>query len=151
MINELDVSIGITKAKIPYNNEEEKLLIEKITKELNIEYNKIIAECNRIDEKILLFYLLFKTQAKFFQFKNIDDYFHGIFISLHTFLNEKNKNSQNEILVVLNIYKKIELNRKNINIPDNNFSGFDEQVIKDFILNLQNDVKSLEEGVDLIK
>ncbi|MDR2760678.1 MAG: hypothetical protein LBB09_02415 [Rickettsiales bacterium] len=118
-MNEVKVSLGRTKADVPYVDKNHLSVIEKTVKQLNIEYNSINLRLRGVQETILLFFLLFKTQSHIIRImggvdlKNQDEFFLKALGDLGEFIhdNEKNREKINEILVAVNIYKKIDLNR----------------------------------------
>ena len=63
-MKQVELSIGTNTAFVDYNDENEKENLISASKELNKEYNKLVINLGRIDETILLVFLLIKTELK---------------------------------------------------------------------------------------
>jgi hypothetical protein len=144
---EINLSIGTVKTIIKYKNEDEKNVFMQVTKELNMEYNKVIMMLGNIDENILLFYLLLKTEIKLHNVKqnDIEDLLFSILRSIGSFIQSKNNEKIKENLAVINIIKKVELGKKVENSTENN----DENVvlIDKLIEDIKDDIRNIEKKI----
>ncbi|MDR2778406.1 MAG: hypothetical protein LBB13_02795 [Rickettsiales bacterium] len=112
-MQKIELSIGTNRALVEYQNESEKELLQKTAKELNIEYNKLTINFGRIDENILLFFLLMKIEIKLqkVSYFNVDEAMLGIFRSISRYVQERNGEKIKEALMVVSLVRKMELNR----------------------------------------
>ena len=145
-MGEMDVSVSITKAKIQYNSEAEKERLQKAMKDLTRESNNIVVKYGKLDEKILLFFLLVKTQAKLIGNKNnIEELFFAVLDDIYQFISDKNENI-NEVLVLLNIYKQAELNNKK---NKNELEDDNKNVIEDFVNQIKKQIETIKQQIYL--
>lgn len=157
---QIEVSIGNVKAIIPYNNEKEKDIFLTTSKELNIEFNKITMNIGNIDETILLSFLLFKTGTKLYniKYKNFDENILLFMKSISKYIQQSKQNEKmndfekirefnktKELLVIINIIKKIELNKKLKELPQENNENI--ILINNFVEEIKNDIKNLENKI----
>lgn len=145
-MGEMDVSVSITKARIQYNSEAEKERLQKAMKDLTRESNNIVVKYGKLDEKILLFFLLVKTQAKLIGNKNnIEELFFAVLDGIYQFISDKNENI-NEVLVLLNIYKQAELNNKK---NKNELEDDNKNVIEDFVNQIKKQIETIKQQIYL--
>ena len=62
--NKLEVYIGKFKTSMTYSNDNEKEVLEEITSEANKEFNKLLISCGRLDERMLMFFMLLNLQKE---------------------------------------------------------------------------------------
>ncbi|MDR2077367.1 MAG: hypothetical protein LBP39_00165 [Rickettsiales bacterium] len=143
----IELSIGTNRAFIEYHSELEKELFQKTARELNIEYNKLTINCGKIDENILLFFLLMKIEIKLqkISYHNVDDMLPAVFKSIGKYVQEKNGEKIKEALMVIGIIKKMELNKMS------DKSGEDDDrvlaMIKKFSDEIKDGVTAIENNI----
>lgn len=142
------IYFGNKYININYNTEEEKNLIEQFAKKFNMEFNNLLLECGRANSRILLFFLLLKTQVEIIEYQTGRVDLNLAIKKISKFICEKNNKetlSQVEIdkdaieaqLAVGNLIKDIELNEiKNTTI--NKPQLFTEEDIQNIINNIFN-------------
>ncbi|MDR0572078.1 MAG: hypothetical protein LBG48_04475 [Rickettsiales bacterium] len=154
-MNEVKVILGRTEAEVPYTSEKQKTLIEKIVLELNIEFNTLRSSLRGVDETILLFFLLFKTQNNIFQkngiwncMSDINEYFMKIFHEISPFIcdDEKDGEKVNKMLVAVNIYKRMDLT----NEIKNKTPANGKQTLEEFIFKIKEQIKLTEDKISLL-
>ncbi|MDR1498675.1 MAG: hypothetical protein LBS34_00100 [Rickettsiales bacterium] len=141
----LEASVGPIKTEFDCRDEAEMNECSQAANELNIEYNKTILHLGNVDEIVILSFILFKTGIKLHKIKysNVDE---GLFLFLKSvggFLNSKSPEQIKKILVLINIVKKVELNKKLKN-PDNE----DDSVLIDrFVDDIRKKIESIENNI----
>ncbi|MDR0571374.1 MAG: hypothetical protein LBG48_00820 [Rickettsiales bacterium] len=153
----MKITVGRIEAEVPYTNEKQKILIEKISEELNVEFNTLRAKIKGVDEIILLFFLLFKTQSNILKktdgidcTSDTDEYLMKIFYETAPFVcsPQENKEQIGKFLVAVNIYKKIELN----NNPDSR-SGKKRSymtTIEEFTQKIKEQIKLTQDKISIL-
>jgi hypothetical protein len=146
----ISLSIGTVKTSIEYKNEEEKNVFLQVARELNLEYNKVVMMLGNIDENILLFYMLLITEFKLRNIKqnNIDELLLFTLKSISNFIQNKNNANDAKVkenLAVINIIKRVELNKKSENVSKKD----DESIVmvEEFIENIKNDIRGAEKEI----
>lgn len=144
---QLEISIGTNKSFISYNSETEKESFILVSRELNKEYNKLLIDCGKIDETILLFFLLIKTEIKLrkIDYKKSDDLLLLVLRSISKYIQDKDTAKTKESLVVINMIRKIELEKKiksNILEEDQNIT-----LIKNFIQDIRSNIEAIENNI----
>lgn len=144
---QLEISIGTNKSFINYNSEAEKESFVLVSRELNKEYNRLLIDCGKIDETILLFFLLIKTEIKLrkIDYKKSDDLLFLILRSISKYIQDKDIAKTKESLVVINMIRRIELEKKfNINIQeeDQNIT-----LLKNFIQDIRSNIEAIENNI----
>lgn len=144
---QLEISIGTNKSFISYNSEIEKESFVLVSRELNKEYNKLLIDCGKIDETILLFFLLIKTEIKLrkIDYKKSDDLLLLVLRSISKYIQDKDTAKTKESLVVINMIRKIELEKKiksNILEEDQNIT-----LIKNFIQDIRSNIEAIENNI----
>lgn len=144
---QLEISIGTNKSFISYNSETEKESFVSVSRELNKEYNKLLIDCGKIDETILLFFLLIKTEIKLrkIDYKKSDDLLLLVLRSISKYIQDKDTIKTKESLVVINMIRKIELEKKinsNIQEEDQNIT-----LIKNFIQDIRSNIEAIENNI----
>lgn len=134
--NQAELYIGRVKAVMQCVDENEKKLIEEITAEANKEFNKLLISFGRLDERMLLFFMLLNLQIQITNVigKKVD--FIEIFSNVLNFV-KPSTNIERQLLFGI-IYKKNELRKiiksgkksenSEINIMEN-FNKFVEATI----------------------
>ena len=142
-MQKIELSIGTNTAFVNYNDEKEKENLILVSKELNKEYNKLVINIGRVDETILLIFLLIKTESKInkINYKNSDEVFDNVLKSIGKWINSENKKIK-EFLVLINIIRKIDLERKTL--LDSN----DEDAVIKYLNNFTQDIKAKIETIE---
>ena len=142
-MQKIELSIGTNTAFVNYNDEKEKENLILASKELNKEYNKLVINIGRVDETILLIFLLIKTESKInkINYKNSDEVFDNVLKSIGKWINSENEKIK-EFLVLINIIRKIELERKTL--LDSN----DEDLVIKYLNNFTQDIKAKIETIE---
>ncbi len=142
-MQKIELSIGTNTAFVNYNDEKEKENLILVSKELNKEYNKLVINIGRVDETILLIFLLIKTESKInkINYKNSDEVFDNVLKSIGKWINSENEKIK-EFLVLINIIRKIELERKTL--LDSN----DEDLVIKYLNNFTQDIKAKIETIE---
>lgn len=111
MANKIDVYIGKFKTSIKYSSENEKKALEEISQEINKDFNKLLISFGRIDEKMLMFFMLLNLQKNIFEKTNSNkkDDLLAIFKEVSIFVNQGTVIENNLILGL--IFKKNELKK----------------------------------------
>jgi hypothetical protein len=148
----VELSIGTVKASIAYSTDLEKELILKTAGELNTEYNRLIISCGNVEESILLFFLLMKTEIKLqrIDHRNVDNAFFSVLKLLGSYVHEKNSTRIRESLVAIGIIKRIELNRKdNTSYTDKDEYSREElfSAIEKFGEEIKGNIKTIENNI----
>lgn len=104
MTDKTTVYIGKCKIDLNYSSESEKELLETFSRELNTDLNNLLLDFGRLNDSILLFFLLFRTQKEIFDLSGDEYNFETILKEVSCFLNEKS-NLDNQ-LILGNIVKK---------------------------------------------
>ncbi|MDR1494985.1 MAG: hypothetical protein LBI29_03045 [Rickettsiales bacterium] len=149
----VELSIGTIKASLGYNSESERELILKTARELNIEYNKLIISCGNVDENILLFFLLIKTEIKLQKIdsRNVDEALFNVLKSIGGYIHEKNSTKIKESLVAISIIKKIELNnRYNVDESGKNHENEALLLVNSFIEEIKGNIRTIENNILLL-
>lgn len=137
MPQKINICIGSIKTELNYSNDSEKEILDNCSKELNTEFNNLLLEFGRINDIILLFFLLFKTQQSIFEISNEDYDFFSILKEISCFLNEKG-NIENQLIigniVKRNVFKKL----KNTGITNKKNNKIEEQTILNILDNFIN-------------
>jgi hypothetical protein len=155
MNGDIKVIIGKVEADVPYTDEKNKILIEKIGYELNMEFNRIKSKTKIVNETILLFFLLLKTQSNILQknakFNNedIDEHLTKSLYSISEFIQEDERDAAriNKILVAVNIYKKIELSNRGMATET---GKSDTELIEDFVSDVEKQIKLMGDKILLL-
>ena len=142
-MQKIELSIGTNTAFVNYNDEKEKENLILVSKELNKEYNKLVINIGRVDETILLIFLLIKTESKInkINYKNSDEVFDNVLKSIGKWINSENEKIK-EFLVLINIIRKRDLERKTL--LDSN----DEDIV---IKYLNNFIQILDSYNDILQ
>ena len=142
-MQKIELSIGTNTAFVNYNDEKEKENLILVSKELNKEYNKLVINIGRVDETILLIFLLIKTESKInkINYKNSDEVFDNVLKSIGKWINSENEKIK-VFLVLINIIRKIELERKTL--LDSN----DEDLVIKYLNNFTQDIKAKIETIE---
>ncbi len=142
-MQQIELSIGTNTAFVNYNDENEKENLISASKELNKEYNKLIINLGRIDETVLLVFLLIKTESKLnkINHKNSDEILDNILKSISKWISSDNKKIK-DFLVLKKNKKKIELDNKLI---------LDNQEEDEFIKYLNNFIKDIKGKIETIE
>lgn len=142
-MQKIELSIGTNTAFVNYNDEKEKENLILVSKELNKEYNKLVINIGRVDETILLIFLLIKTESKInkINYKNSDEVFDNVLKSIGKWINSENEKIK-EFLVLINIIRKIDLERKTL--LDSN----DEDAVIKYLNNFTQDIKAKIETIE---
>lgn len=142
-MQKIELSIGTNTAFVNYNDEKEKENLILVSKELNKEYNKLVINIGRVDETILLIFLLIKTESKInkINYKNSDEVFDNVLKSIGKWINSENEKIK-EFLVLINIIRKIDLERKTL--LDSN----DEDIVIKYLNNFIQDIKAKIETIE---
>ena len=142
-MQKIELSIGTNTAFVNYNDEKETENLILVSKELNKEYNKLVINIGRVDETILLIFLLIKTESKInkINYKNSDEVFDNVLKSIGKWINSENEKIK-EFLVLINIIRKIELERKTL--LDSN----DEDLVIKYLNNFTQDMKAKIETIE---
>lgn len=138
MVSRIDIYIGRFKASIKYSSENEKKTLEGISQEINTDFNKLLISFGRVDERMLMFFMLLDLQKKIFEkmgSSDKDDLF-AIFKEVSIFVNQGNAIENNLILGL--IFKKNELKKVTVksNIVSekedfiNNFNVFFKNILE---------------------
>ncbi|MDR2777653.1 MAG: hypothetical protein LBB24_02705 [Rickettsiales bacterium] len=151
----VELSVGTVKASLGYSDDSERELILKTARELNTECNRLIMSCGNVDETILLFFLLMKTEIKLqkINYRNVDDMLFGILKSIGNYVHEKNSTKIKESLVAIGIIRKIELNsvcgdgKDGIDVYDDNELI---TLIKSFAGEVNGSVETIENNIYLL-
>jgi hypothetical protein len=146
-MQKIELSIGTNRAFVEYQSESEKELLQKTARELNTEYNRLIITCGKIDENILLFFLLMKIEIKLQKivYYNVDEILPGIFKHISKYIQERNGEKIKEALMVISIIRKVELNKINSTEEKN-----DDQtitMIKKFSRDIKDNVVAIENNI----
>lgn len=142
-MQKIELSIGTNTAFVNYNDEKEKENLILVSKELNKEYNKLVINIGRVDETILLIFLLIKTESKInkINYKNSDEVFDNVLKSIGKWINSENEKIK-EFLVLINIIRKRDLERKTL--LDSN----DEDIVIKYLNNFIQDIKAKIETIE---
>ncbi|MDR3079150.1 MAG: hypothetical protein LBU15_03870 [Rickettsiales bacterium] len=151
----VELSVGTIKASIGYSNESERELILATARELNVEYNRLIISCGNVDENILLFFLLIKTEIKLQSIDqgNVDVALFSVLKSIGGYLQEKNSTKIKESLVAIGIIRKIELNNKSIGGESASGGGAESEtalLVSNFAEELRGNIKTIENNILLL-
>lgn len=137
MPQKINICIGSIKTELNYSNDSEKEILDNCSRELNTEFNNLLLEFGRINDIILLFFLLFRTQQNIFEISNEDYDFFSILKEISCFLNEKG-NIENQ-LIIGNIVKRNVLKKlKNTGNTNKKINKVEEQTIINIIDNFVN-------------
>ena len=119
------IYFGNKYVNVNYNTEEEKILIEQFAKKFNMDFNNLLLECGRANPRILLFFLLLKTQVEIIEYKTGKIDLNSAIKQISNFIsdvsrkenlfqdnsNEENSESIETNLAIGNLVKYEELNR----------------------------------------
>lgn len=149
MIKEMNIYIGRFRCNMKYSNENEKKVLEEISSEVNKDFNKLLISFGRIDEKMLLFFMLLNLQREIFLISNSEskEDFFETFKCVSMFINQ-GANIENQLIVGL-ICKKNELReimKKNKNLTKNN----NNNLIQDFDNFFNNTIRKIKSITDVI-
>lgn len=147
-MKQIELSIGTNTAFVDYNDESEKEDLISASKELNKEYNKLVISLGRIDETILLVFLLIKTELKLNKIsgKNSDEVLDNILRSISKWVRTDNEKIK-EFLVLINIIRKIKLDSKPI--QDNSEEDEFVEKINSFIMDVRGKIEAIEKNIVL--
>ncbi len=147
-MKQIELSIGTNTAFVDYNDESEKENLISASKELNKEYNKLVISLGRIDETILLVFLLIKTELKLNKIsgKNSDEVLDNILRSISKWVRTDNEKIK-EFLVLINIIRKIKLDSKPI--QDNSEEDEFVEKINSFIMDVRGKIEAIEKNIVL--
>lgn len=147
-MKQIELSIGTNTAFVDYNDESEKENLISASKELNKEYNKLVISLGRIDETILLVFLLIKTELKLNKVsgKNSDEVLDNILRSISKWIRTDNEKIK-EFLVLINIIRKIKLDSKPI--QDNSEEDEFVEKINSFIMDVRGKIEAIEKNIVL--
>jgi hypothetical protein len=153
---EIKVTLGKTEADVPYSDEKHRALIEKIAKELNVEFNIIKSKSKIANENILLFFLLLKTQGNILQktggfniTNDIGEFLQKSLYAIASFVQDdkEDKERMNKILVAVNVYKRIDL--LTVSSFDNE-DGDEKKQLEGFVSNIKKQIKLMEDKILLL-
>lgn len=147
-MKQIELSIGTNTAFVDYNDESEKENLISASKELNKEYNKLVINLGRIDEIILLVFLLIKTELKLSKVsnQNSDDVLDNLLRSISKWVRTDNEKIK-EFLVLINIIKRIKLDAKPI--QDNSEENELIEKINNFITDIRGKIEAIEKNIVL--
>lgn len=145
------IYFGNKYININYDTDKEKELIEQFAKKFNMEYNNLLLQYGRVNSRLVLFFLLLKTQVEITEYQTgrIDlDY---AMKQISNFICDKSGKEtltqvevdQNNIegqLAIGNLLKDDELNKIKTTIK-NKPQTFNEKDIQDFADNIFNLIK----------
>ena len=145
------IYFGNKYININYDTDKEKELIEQFAKKFNIEYNNLLLQYGRVNSRLVLFFLLLKTQVEITEYQTgrIDlDY---AMEQISNFIRDKSGKEtrtqvevdQNDIegqLAIGNLLKDDELNKIKVTVK-NKPQTFNEKDIQDFTDNIFNSIK----------
>ena len=147
-MKQIELSIGTNTAFVDYNDENEKENLISASKELNKEYNKLVINLGRIDETILLVFLLIKTELKLNKVnnRNSDELLDNLLRSISKWIRTDNEKIK-EFLVLINIIKKINLDNK----PTQDDSEENELMerINSFVTDVKGKIEAIEKNIVL--
>lgn len=146
------IYFGNKYININYDIDEEKELIEQFAKKFNKEYNNLLLQYGRVNSRLVLFFLLLKTQVEITEYQTgrIDlDY---AMKQISKFICDKSgKETQTQVevdqndiegqLIIGNLLKDDELNNKIKATIKNKPQTFNEKDIQDFTDNIFNLIK----------
>ena len=146
------IYFGNKYININYDIDEEKELIEQFAKKFNKEYNNLLLQYGRVNSRLVLFFLLLKTQVEITEYQTgrIDlDY---AMKQISKFICDKSgKETQTQVevdqndiegqLIIGNLLKDDELNNKIKVTIKNKPQTFNEKDIQDFTDNIFNLIK----------
>ena len=146
------IYFGNKYININYDIDEEKELIEQFAKKFNKEYNNLLLQYGRVNSRLVLFFLLLKTQVEITEYQTgrIDlDY---AMKQISKFICDKSgKETQTQVevdqndiegqLIIGNLLKDDELNNKIKATTINKPQTFNEKDIQDFTDNIFNLIK----------
>lgn len=146
------IYFGNKYININYDIDEEKELIEQFAKKFNKEYNNLLLQYGRVNSRLVLFFLLLKTQVEITEYQTgrIDlDY---AMKQISKFICDKSgKETQTQVevdqndiegqLIIGNLLKDDELNNKIKATAKNKPQTFNEKDIQDFTDNIFNLIK----------
>lgn len=107
--NKLEVYIGKFKTSMTYSNDNEKEVLEEITSEANKEFNKLLISCGRLDERMLMFFMILNLQKEISTTLGKKEDFLEIFKSVSMFVIQTT-NIESQLILGI-IYKKNELRK----------------------------------------
>ena len=107
--NKLEVYIGKFKTSMTYSNDNEKEVLEEITSEANKEFNKLLISCGRLDERMLMFFMILNLQKEISTTLGKNEDFLEIFKSVSMFVIQTT-NIESQLILGI-IYKKNELRK----------------------------------------
>ena len=107
--NKLEVYIGKFKTSMTYSNDNEKEVLEEITSEANKEFNKLLISCGRLDERMLMFFMILNLQKEISTTLGKKENFLEIFKSVSMFVIQTT-NIESQLILGI-IYKKNELRK----------------------------------------
>lgn len=148
MANKIDVYIGKFKTSIKYSSENEKKALEEISQEINKDFNKLLISFGRIDEKMLMFFMLLNLQKNIFEKTNSNkkDDLLAIFKEVSIFVNQGTVIENNLILGL--IFKKNELKKA---VAKSNVIDEKEEFINSFNIFFENILEKTLSIGDVIK
>ena len=148
MANKIDIYIGKFKTSIKYSSENEKKALEEISQEINKDFNKLLISFGRIDEKMLMFFMLLNLQKNIFEKTNSNkkDDLLAIFKEVSIFVNQGTVIENNLILGL--IFKKNELKKA---VAKSNVIDEKEEFINSFNIFFENILEKTLSIGDVIK
>lgn len=146
------IYFGNKYININYDTDKQKELIEQFAKKFNKEYNNLLLQYGRVNSRLVLFFLLLKTQVEITEYQTgrIDlDY---AMKQISKFICDKSgKETQTQVevdqndiegqLIIGNLLKDDELNNKIKATAKNKPQTFNEKDIQDFTDNIFNLIK----------
>ncbi len=109
MENIAELYIGRFKTSMQCTDENEKKILEEITAEANKEFNKLLISFGRLDEKMLLFFMLLSLQMQIESANGKKENFTKTFSSVLTFI-KPTVNIEKQLIFGI-VYKKNELRK----------------------------------------
>lgn len=146
---QLEISIGINRSFISYNSEEERETFVNVSRELNKEYNKLMMNCGKVDDIILLFFLLIKTEIKLrrITYENVDNLLLVFLYSIRKYVQGGDLKHIRDSLVVINVVRRIELDRRLEEGFENEEENENMLRIKNFVNEICSAMETVEKNV----
>lgn len=107
--NQAELYIGRVRASMRCVDENEKKILEELTAEANKEFNKLLISFGRLDERMLLFFMLLNLQMQITKTVGKNTDFIEVFSNVLNFI-KPSTNIERQLLFGI-IYKKNELRK----------------------------------------
>lgn len=145
------IYFGNKYINVNYDTDKEKELIEQFAKKFNIEYNNLLLQYGRVNSRLVLFFLLLKTQVEITEYQTGRIDLDHAMEQISDFIRDKSGKEtrtqvevdQNDIegqLAIGNLLKDDELNKIKATTK-NKPQTFNEKDIQDFTDNIFNSIK----------